>query len=189
MYQEQRKPARLTYPQAHNPREPSGTKLRADVLPYVVTTYQLTAQFAADSRSRCKPYIAELRPELFCEVSPELAAERGLVHGDWATIVTARNAIEARVLVTERVAPLRVAGAVIHQIGITFHVGPNALPHRDAANELSAIDIDPDSQIQEVKALSADIRPGRRPRGSALSGLMESYQQRAGITAGTGMQT
>lgn len=53
--------------------------------------------------SRWLGYLSELQPEMFCEVSPELAAERGLEHGGWATIISARAAIEARVLVTDRV--------------------------------------------------------------------------------------
>ena len=32
--------------------------------------------------------LAELQPEMFCEVGPELARARGLEHGGWATIVT-----------------------------------------------------------------------------------------------------
>jgi formate dehydrogenase major subunit len=121
-------------------------------------------------------------------VSPELAAERGLEHGDWATIVTARSAIEARVLVTDRVAPLHVGGKVVHQIGIPYHWGRNGLTTGDAANELTSIALDPNVHIQEVKALTADIRPGRRPRGPALVELVAEYQQRAGITAETGME-
>jgi formate dehydrogenase major subunit len=39
-----------------------------------------------------------------------------------------------------------------------------------------------------VKALTCDIRPGRRPRGPALIELVEEYQRRAGITADTGME-
>ncbi len=58
--------------------------------------------------SRTLPYLSELQPEFFCEVSPELAAERGLEHLGWATIISARTAIEARVLVTERMKPLRM---------------------------------------------------------------------------------
>ena len=61
--------------------------------------------------SRTLAHLAELQPAMFCEVSPELARERGLQHGGWATISTARTAIEARVLVTDRVTPLRVAGS------------------------------------------------------------------------------
>ncbi len=156
--------------------------------PYVVTTYRLTEQFTAGGMSRNTPYLAELQPEFFCEVSPELAAERGLEHGGWATVVTARNAIEARVLVTERVAPLRLDDRVIHQIGLPFHWGPNGYGRGDAANELSSVVLDPNSHIQEVKALVADIRPGRRPRGPALPELVREYRRRAGITERTGTE-
>jgi formate dehydrogenase major subunit len=57
----------------------------------------------------------------------------------------------------------------------------------DAANELTSIALDPNVHIQEVKALSADIRAGRRPRGRARLDLVEGYLERAGITADTGM--
>ncbi|MBO0714110.1 MAG: hypothetical protein J2P59_05110, partial [Acidimicrobiales bacterium] len=124
----------------------------------------------------------------FCEVSPELADERGLGHLDFATIVTARGAIEARVLVTDRMTPLRVQGRVVHQIGLPYHWGPNGYSTGDSANDLSSISLDPNVHIQEVKALSADIRPGRRPTGAGRAELVASYQQRAGITPRTGME-
>ncbi|MFF4621474.1 formate dehydrogenase [Nonomuraea jabiensis] len=188
LYGHQRNPARKLYPHEDNRYQPSGDEPGASVYPYVVTTYRLTEHFTAGGMSRHTPYLAELQPEMFCEVSPELAAERGLVHGDWATIVTARNAIEARVMVTDRMPSLRLDGKVLHQIGLPFHYGPNGLAKGDAANELSAISLDPNSHIQEVKALAADIRPGRRPRGPELPELVRSYQRRAGVGAGTGTE-
>lgn len=188
LYGHQRNPARKLYPHEDNRYHPSGDEPGASVFPYVVTTYRLTEHFTAGGMSRHTPYLAELQPEMFCEVSPQLAAERGLVHGDWATIITARSAIEARVLVTDRIAPLRLDGRTLHQIGLPFHFGPNGLARGDAANELSSISLDPNSHIQEVKALSADIRPGRRPRGAALAELVESYRQRAGVTGDTGTE-
>ena len=188
LYTTQRSPSRLTKPHPENRYHPSGDEPGAGVFPYVVTTYRLTEHFTAGAMSRTLPYLAELQPELFCEVSPDLAAERHLKHGEWATIVTARNAIEARVLVTERVPSLRVDGHALHQIGIPFHFGPNGLAKGDAANELAAISLDPNSQIQEVKAFSADIQPGRRPRGPALRILVEEYRRRAGVGAGTGTE-
>jgi formate dehydrogenase major subunit len=42
--------------------------------------------------------------------------------------------------------------------------------------------------IQEVKAFTCDIFPGRRPRGPALVRLVEDYQRRAGITEMTGTE-
>ncbi|MFB9205223.1 formate dehydrogenase [Nonomuraea spiralis] len=188
LYGHQRNPARKLYRHEDNRYQPSGEEPGASVYPYVVTTYRLTEHFTAGGMSRHTPYLAELQPEMFCEVSPELAAERGLVHGEWATVITARSAIEARVLVTDRIAPLHLNGRVIHQIGLPFHFGPNGLARGDAANELVSISLDPNSHIQEVKALSADIRPGRRPRGPALPELVLSYRRRAGVTEHTGTE-
>ena len=130
--------------------------------------------------SRWTPYLAELQPELFCEVSPALAELRGLENGQWATIVTARSAIEARVLVTDRIASLRVDGRPVHQIGLPFHWGRNGYSRGDAANDLTSIVLDPTAHIEEVKALTADIHPGRRPRGDALRSYVETVRARLG---------
>ncbi|MCT2591625.1 molybdopterin-dependent oxidoreductase [Streptomyces sp. N2-109] len=181
-----RSPVRRVRPHEENPYHPSGEEPGADVYPYIVTTHRLTEHFTAGGMSRWSPYLGELQPEFFCEVSPELAAERGLEHAGWATVITARNAVEARVLVTSRLASLTVQGRTVHQIGLPFHWGPNGVVTGDAANELVAIVQDPNAHIQEDKALTADIRPGRRPRGADLRRLVADYRQRAGITAKTG---
>ena len=188
LYGRQRNPVREIYSRPHNRYHPSGDEPGSSVFPYVTTTYRLTEHFTAGAMTRNLPYLNELQPEMFCEVSPELAAERDLEHLGWATIVTARNAIEARVLVTDRMGPLTVAGRQLHQIGLPYHWGPNGGSTGDAANELTSIALDPNVHIQEVKALSADIRPGRRPRGAARDELVQQYQERAGITQETGMQ-
>jgi len=199
-YEPQESPvANLLYGQQHNPvrqiishpqslYEPSGNEPGSDVFPYVATTIRLTEHHTAGGMSRFLPYLAELQPAFFCEVSPELAAERGLEHAGWATIVTARSAIEARVMVTGRIRPLRVAGRVVHQVGLPWHWGLNGLTAGDAANELVHLSLDPNVHIQEDKAFACDIRPGRRPRGPALRDLVREYQQRAGITPQTGTQ-
>ncbi|MFB7269093.1 formate dehydrogenase [Streptomyces sp. NPDC056244] len=183
-----RSPVRRLMDREGNRYHPSGDEPGSSVYPYVVTTHRLTEHFTAGGMSRWSPYLAELQPEFFCEISPALAAERGLRHGGWATIITARNAVEARVMVTERIRPLTVHGRTVHQIGLPFHWGPNGISTGDAANELVAIALDPNSHIQEDKALTADIIAGRRPRGPDLLRLVAAYRQRAGITEKTGME-
>ena len=158
------------------------------MFPFVLTTYRLTEHFTAGGMSRWTPYLAELQPELFCEVSPELAALRRLEHGGWATLVSARGAIEARVMVTDRMTPLRHDGRTIHQIGMPHHWGPNGYARGDAVNELSSMALDPSSHIQEVKALTVDIHAGRRPTGARTDELVREYRARAGIGADTGMK-
>jgi formate dehydrogenase major subunit len=112
--------------------------------------------------SRNLPYLAELQPELFCEISPELARQRGLEHTGWATISTARGSIEARVMVTERMRPLKVMGRMIEQVGLPYHWGWKGLVKGDVVNDLLGIAMDPNVHIQESKAATCDIRPGRR---------------------------
>ncbi len=180
LYPQQRNPVREVFPRRHNEYHPHPGQPGSDVFPYVATTYRLTEHHTAGGMSRFLPYLSELQPEMFCEISPGLAAERGLEHGGWATIVTLRGAIEARVLVTDRVTPLTVQDRTIEQIGLPYHWGPNGYSVGDAANELAAMTLDPNVHIQEAKAFTVDIRPGRRPRGPALLELVEEYRRRAG---------
>jgi len=124
-------------------------------------------------------HLAELQPELFCEVSPELAGEIGLEHGDWATITTARALIEARVLITPRMRPLWVQGRTVHQVGLPYHWGYNGSATGDVVNDLLAISEEPNVRIMETKALVCDIEPGRRPRGpEVLEQLHDKLEQR-----------
>jgi formate dehydrogenase major subunit len=188
LYGQQHNPVREILKGPQNRFQPSGREPGSGVFPYVTTTYRLTEHHTAGGMSRFLPYLAELQPAMFCEVSPELAAERGLEHMGWATVISARSAIEARVLVTRRMKPLQAGGRTVHQIGLPWHWGPNGLTTGDAANELSHLALDPNVHIQEVKAMAVDIQPGRRPRGPELRDLIRSYQQRAGITDETGTQ-
>jgi formate dehydrogenase major subunit len=189
-YRQQASPARQVFRRKDNLQNPSAGEPGADVFPYVFTTYRLTEHHTAGGMSRWLPYLAELQPEFFCEVSPALAAERKLEHLGWATIVSARTAIEARVLVTDRMVPLQVGGRTVHQIGLPYHwgVGPSALVSGDSANDLFGVTLDPNVHIQESKVASCDIQPGRRPTGPALLRFVEEYRQRAGITVETGNQ-
>ena len=187
LYPQQQNPARIIFARKDNLSAPSAGDPGADVYPYVFTTYRLTEHHTAGGMSRWLPYLSELQPEMFCEVSPELAAERGLEPYGWATIISPRAAIEARVLVTERMTPLLIAGHTVHQIGLPYHwgVGSDAVVSGDAANDLLGITLDPNVQIQESKAGSCDIRPGRRPRGPEVLGLIADYQSRSGATTET----
>jgi formate dehydrogenase major subunit len=190
MYTQQGNPTREVFKRKENPMQPSGSEPGADVFPYVFTTYRLTEHHTAGGMSRWLPYLSELQPEMFCEVSPEHARERGLEHFGWATVITARTAIEARVLVTDRVVPLKVGGRTVHQVGLPYHwgVGDSAVVSGDSANDLFGLALDANVHIQESKVAACDIQPGRRPRGEALLRLVEEYRSRAGITTETGQQ-
>jgi formate dehydrogenase major subunit len=185
LYGQQANPTRQQYHRDGNRYHPPPPDPASDAYPYVFTTYRLTEHHTAGGMSRFQAYLSELQPEMFCEVSPELAAERGLEHGGWATIITARTAIEARVLVTDRVRPLRVQGRTMHQVGLPYHWGNRGLVTGDAANDLLSIVLDPNVQIQESKAATCDIRPGRRPRGPDLPRMVAEHRARAGLEEGS----
>jgi formate dehydrogenase major subunit len=176
LYGQQNNPSRRKLDHPANPINPS----YSDVFPYVFTTYRLTEHHTAGAMSRTLPYLTELQPEPFCEVSRRLAEERGLTHGDWVTIVTARTAIEARVLVTDRMRSLRLGERFVEQVGLPYHWGANGLTTGDSPNDLVNVTMDPNVYIQD-KVGTCDIRPGRRPRGRALTSYVEDYRRRAGV--------
>jgi formate dehydrogenase major subunit len=184
LYGQRANPRRQQYDRPENPYNPAAGEAGADVYPYVATTYRLTEHHTAGGMSRSVPYLSELQPAMFCEVSPELAAEAGLVHGGWATIYSARTAIEARVLVTDRIPPVEVLGRTTHQVGLPYHWGTRGLTTGGAANDLAPIALDPNVHIQEVKAFTVGIAPGRRPRGQALVEFVERKRKEARERAG-----
>jgi len=186
LYGQQQNPTRQVYTHRVNPLHPSPPEPGTEVFPYVWSTARLTEHHTAGGMSRFLPFLSELQPALFMEVSPELAAERGLDHLGWAHVITARAVIEARVLVTDRMTPLRVQDRVVHHVWLPYHWGPGGLTTGDVVNDLPSLTLDPNVHIQECKAGTCDIRPGRRPRGEALLELMDAYRERAGITPSTG---
>jgi formate dehydrogenase major subunit len=165
---------------AEDPYNPVADEPGTEVYPYVVTTYRLTEHHTAGGMTRSVPYLAELQPEMFCEVHPDLAREVGLEHGGWATIYTSRSAIEARVLVTDRIRPLRMKdGRIVHQVGLPYHWGKRGLISGDSANDLAHMALDPNVHIQEVKAFTCGIRSGRRPRGPELPRFVAELREQA----------
>jgi formate dehydrogenase major subunit len=181
LYAQQQNPTRQVFHRPENPYHPVDGEEGSDVFPFVLTTYRLTEHHTAGGMSRTVPYLAELQPEFFCEVSPELAAERRLEHGGWATIVTARGCVEARVMVTARIRPLTVQGRTMHMVGTPYHWGGVGIVTGDSANELLPLALDNNVHISEYKVATCDIRPGRRPRGQARLELIADYRQRAGV--------
>ncbi len=151
--------------------------------PYVLTTYRLTEHHTSGMMTRFLPWLAELQPELFCEVSPELAQKLGLKHGDWATIRTMRAEIEARVMVTRRMRPLHLNGRVVHQVGVPYHWSSKGLVRGDSANELLPFTADPNVSIMATKAHTCDIVPGRKSkeRRHATSGNFTGGKANEGL--------
>ncbi|QAT89163.1 formate dehydrogenase O alpha subunit [Corallococcus coralloides] len=162
LYAQQCSPTREEWKRKDNPYHRAWGDPR---YPYLVTTYRLTEHHTAGGMSRWLSWLSELQPEMFCEISPELAREKGLSNGDWCTIATARGDLECRALVTERIRPLKVQGRQVHQIGLPYHWGVTGRVRGEGANELTAFVADQNVDIQESKAFTADLRAGRMRSG------------------------
>jgi formate dehydrogenase major subunit len=129
--------------------------------PIVACTFRVTEMYLSGPMSRFNSWLNELMPEMFVEISPELAAEKGIENGGWLTVRSARGSIEARALVTRRLRPLRIDGKCVHQIGIPFHWGFAGEAVGDIANDLVALTAEPNVSIQEDKAFGVDVVAGR----------------------------
>jgi len=131
--------------------------------PIVITTYRLTEHHVSGPMTRWMPWLNALQPSLFAEISPELAAERKIKHGEWMIINTPRGEIEARAMVTRRMSPLRISGHVVHQIGLPFHWGFQGKSTGSITNDLTHMVLEPNVSIEEAKAFTCNVRPGRFP--------------------------
>jgi formate dehydrogenase major subunit len=137
----------------------------------VATTYRLTEHYLSGPMSRFNSWLNELQPEMFVELSHELAAEQGIVHGGWVTVESARGRIVARAMVTRRLTPLRIAGRVVHQIGLPFHWAFAGEVVGDNANDLTSLVADPNVSMHEAKAFACRVSAGP-PDGHGLRPTM-----------------
>ncbi len=132
--------------------------------PVVISTYRLTEHHLTGVMSRWVPWLAALQPELFIEISPELAEERGIGNTEWVTVSTPRGAIECKALVTRRLRPFQIQGRTVHHAGMPWHWGYRGVVTGAVVNEISALIADPNVTIHEAKAFMCQVVRGRRAR-------------------------
>jgi len=131
------------------------------MFPHVVTTYRLTEHHTSGAMSRWLPWLSELQPELFCEISPTLASEVGVKNADFVTVSTSRGKVHCRALVTDRIPVYNLDGREIHTIGLPYHWGPNGLVQGDVVNNLMPVALEANVAIHEAKAFTANLEAGR----------------------------
>ena len=90
--------------------------------------------------------------------------------------MTPRSVIEARVMVTTRMRPLRIDGRTVHQVGLPYHWGYGGQVKGDVVNDLLVISEEPNVRIMETKALVCNVVPGRRPRKREALERLNSYE-------------
>jgi formate dehydrogenase major subunit len=131
--------------------------------PIVATTYRVVEHWQAGGMSRWLPWLAEAQPQMFVELSEELAAEKGIEGGEMVKISSARGEIQAVAIVTKRFKPMQVNGKTVHQVGMPWHFGfgggtqAPALATGDSANDLTPHVGDANTTIPEYKAFLVNV--------------------------------
>lgn len=128
--------------------------------PIVVTTYRLTETYLSGAMNRWVPWLAQLQPEPFVEISPELAAEKGVRNLDFVRITTPRGEIRLKALVTGRMRPFNIDGRRVHHIGLPWGWGYSGLVTGDVTNDLTSLVADPNVTIHEGKAFMCNLERG-----------------------------
>ncbi len=168
LYKQDRNPVAKVWDIAGN----KYNEFAGDKFPIVISTYRLTEHHLSGVMSRWLPWLAELMPELFLEISPELAKERNIQNGGWVKVTTERGSVNARALVTKRIRPFVLKGAgpngtdkVVHQVGMPWHWGYQGVAVGDVVNNTSALVGDPNVSIHEGKAFTCQVEAATGPSG------------------------
>jgi formate dehydrogenase major subunit len=156
VYRRQTNPVALVYNVPGNPY----AEVASAQFPHVLSTYRLTEHHLSGTMSRWLPWLCELQPELFCELSPEHAAEIGIANTEWVVISTPRGSIRAKALVTRRIRPFQLRDRKVHHVGLPWHWGYKGVSTGDVVNNLSALVGDPNVTIHEAKVFVCNVARG-----------------------------
>jgi formate dehydrogenase major subunit len=111
---------------------------------------RLLEHFEQGNMTFRSPGITSITPENFVEVSPELAAERGLESGRWVRLESPYGRVRVPVLVTERVQGRQMYMGMISVL--------------DPVNKLTSSHVDRGTHTPAYKELSVEMGPNPLPR-------------------------
>ena len=126
--------------------------------PIVCSTYRVCEHWQGGQMTRNCPWLIEMQPEPFCEMSEELADEKGIKNGDRVIVESARGQVDVVAVVTKRFKPFRMNGNTVHQVGVIWHWGYTGLSTGDSANLLTPHVGDANTMIPEYKAFLVNVR-------------------------------
>jgi formate dehydrogenase major subunit len=127
--------------------------------PFVATTYRVSEHWQTGLMTRNQPWLLELQPQMFVEMSQELAKLKGINNGERVMVTSARGKVECTAIVTQRFKPFKIGKSVVHQVGMPWHYGWR-MPvsgKEDSVNLLTPSTGDPNTRIPETKAFMVNI--------------------------------
>jgi len=127
--------------------------------PFVGTTYRVSEHWQTGVMTRWQPWLLETQPQLFVEMSPELAQLKGIKNGEKVIVESARGKVKAVAIVTKRFRPFKIQGTMVHQVGLPWHFGwVHPKDGGDSANLLTPSAGDPNTRIPETKAFMVNVK-------------------------------
>jgi formate dehydrogenase major subunit len=128
--------------------------------PFVCTTYRVTEHWQTGVMTRHQPWQLEMQPQVFVEMSKELAQEKGIKAGEKVNVSSARGKLWAVAVVTDRFKPMKIMNTTVHQVGLPWCFGwqyPEGGGGGDSANLLSPTIGDANTMIPETKAFMVNV--------------------------------
>jgi formate dehydrogenase major subunit len=139
----------------------------AKQFPLILTSGRLVEYEGGGEETRSNKWLAELQQDMFIEINPGDAAERGIKDGQWVWVTGAELDSKARMkaLVTERVGkgvtwcPFHFAGWFqgVDQRG-NYPAGTDPVVLGESVNTLTTYGFDPVTGMQEPKATLCQVR-------------------------------
>jgi len=139
----------------------------AKEFPLILSSGRLVEYEGGGEETRSNKWLAELQQDMFVEMNPTDAADRGIKDGAWVWVTGAENSSKARVkaLVTERVGK-GVAWVPFHfggwfggvDLRSRYPQGMDPVVLGESANTITTYGYDPATGMQEPKATLCQIR-------------------------------
>jgi formate dehydrogenase major subunit len=138
----------------------------AKQFPLILSTGRLVEYEGGGEETRTNPWLAELQQDMFIEISPADAGDRGIKDGGWVWVTGAENGSKAKMkaLVTERVGK-GVAWMPFHFGGwfegvdmrSNYPKGADPIVLGESANTITSYGYDPATGMQEPKVTLCQI--------------------------------
>jgi formate dehydrogenase major subunit len=139
----------------------------AKQFPIILSSGRLVEYEGGGEETRSNRWLAELQQDMFIEINPSDATERGIKDGGWVWVTGAENSAKAKVkaLVTERVGK-GVAWMPFHfggwfggdDLRAAYPQGSDPIVLGESANTITTYGYDPATGMQEPKVTICQIR-------------------------------
>ena len=134
-----------------NPQGTSGS------YPIVATTFRNVEHCMDGQTTRNLPWLVEMMPQAYAEISRELAEKNDIESGDLIDITSARGTIRVRAMVTARLTQFKIQNRAVDQIAIPWQWGFMGHAYGDSANLLTPSVCDGNTFTPEYKAFLVKI--------------------------------